>query len=127
MTRESWRRKYDGDCYGWALNHVRPGDAIVHGTVVFPLTRERGGHAWIERKGRVYDNNLANFMKDSLPVPDYYRAMQAEADDRYTDYEVQVYTLRTGRPGPWTENERGSKPEAPKRRRTRVRSPLTKE
>lgn len=106
---ESW----DGLCFAWVLKHARGGDVVAHGVVTPP-----GGspfwHAWVERDGRAYDNTGG-----SMSLADHRATFKPEQVERYADHEALVYAVRTGHAGPWTAEERGPRPAAPRRRRGR--------
>lgn len=99
----SWR----GDCYEAATRlileagprcdlRVCQGEPMGQG----PIAGIRHGHAWVERRGLVWD--LCH-SPNPLPAPLYYAIGRIEAERvrRYTHSDV-LYALRTeGHYGPW--------------------------
>ena len=109
------RRDPTGLCfpYAWQESRAR-GGVIVHAFITHPATGKRFWHAWVERRGRVYDD-----AGHHLPVRRFYALMNPRDVRRYTVVEAAVNMLRTRHHGPWEHEETPSPP--PPRRRSRKR------
>lgn len=68
---------------------------VVHGTVK-PMDK-RFHHAWVEKDGMIYDNNVP----EGMPRKDYYSTFHPRKQRAYTPEQTVVNCLRNGHYGPW--------------------------
>lgn len=96
-----------GLCFQFALDfarkHMSKGrdeskdPVVVHGKVQKPLDRKWMDHAWVEFRGKVYDNV---FTKGVDPV-EYKRLFHPKALARYSAVQALVQAVRNRHFGPW--------------------------
>jgi hypothetical protein len=101
-----------GMCFQHAVKEAKRGGTVVHALVTNPVTSKRFFHAWVERKGKVYDD-----LKHHLGISRFYELFQPEEVRRYSDIEAMVYAVRTGHYGPWESDETGPPPPVLRKRR----------
>lgn len=109
-----------GDCYKVAGRLITTPEYeagwLCHGSVYHPESG-RHSHAWIETPARVGKveivicHDVANGNDVHLPQDAYYRLGKVEHVKRYTAEEATTLMLKTGKYGPWHEDEKGGKRE----------------
>lgn len=95
------REQTPGDCFRFATKNASKGSLVVHGSVLLPGTQKRILHAWIEKKGRVYDWQNKDTHPKGIPIERFYMQTDAEPHKKYTPEEALANAARTRNWGPW--------------------------
>ena len=99
----------EGLCFPFAVKESRKrGGQVVHALVTHPATGKRFWHAWVERRGLVYDD-----VNHRLAIRRFYDLFKPTDVRTYSPLEAMVYAVRTRHYGPWERGETGPPPEPP--------------
>ena len=91
-----------GLCFVWANKwntaHHGENHKVVHGVVTNAENRTFD-HAWIEAKGKAFDNNLTD--KNPMPIAKYRKVMRVRNVKEYDSKTATITWIRSRHHGPW--------------------------
>lgn len=102
----------EGSCFYWAFKFVqrRPTATLVHAKILVPYDRVHTWHAWVEWRGRVYDEQSANGtwraadLKDSeepYMIEEFYLLFRPKEIRHFNKYDAFAALAAYKHWGPW--------------------------
>ena len=74
---------------------------VIHGRITDKWSGESVEHAWVEKRGMIFDWQTHQTKPDGIPRDVYYDQFQPEAYEEYTAEEAIVNCMKNRQMGPW--------------------------
>ena len=79
---------------------------VVHGKVTDPKSDKTFNHAWVEKRGNVFDWQNKDSHPNGIPKEEFYDSLNAIVTDEYTALEILTNCMKQGHHGPWDDERK---------------------